>query len=105
MAHDILFLIAYVSFSVYGLMKLKTGLLGFNWPFALGFASYAIGFVIWLKLLRSMDLSVAFPVAAGSLIIATQVAGVLFLNERLTIYRGVGVMLILLGVSVIYGKK
>ena len=105
MAHDIFFLIAYVLFSAYGLMKFKTELIGFNWPFVIGFSSYAIGFVIWIKLLRSNDLSVIFTVASGSLIIATQVTGVLYLSERLTIYKGVGVMLVLLGISVIYNEK
>ena len=66
-----LILLVYATISSYGLYKLKAEEL-LSLPFLIGFGFYGLGMLIWLGILRTTPISVAFPVAAGSLIIATQ---------------------------------
>jgi multidrug transporter EmrE-like cation transporter len=97
-------LLVYVVVSTFGLYMLKRAAEPMSMTFAIGFVSYAIGFLIWLFLLMRMPLSVAFPLAAGGLIVATQVAGVWFLDERITALHTGGVALILAGIVMIYAR-
>lgn len=95
---DTLLLLAYISISVFGLFQVKVAEQLFSWQFALGIFAYGSGFLIWLGMLSRMPLSVAFPIAAGGLIAATQVVGYLFLKESMAIHHLLGVSLILSGV-------
>ncbi len=94
----------YVAISSFGLYKLKSasGLLSLD--FAIGFASYGLGFLVWFYVLTRMPLSIAFPIAAGSLIVATQFVGQAFLGERIEPVHAGGIALILVGIVLIHFK-
>ena len=88
--------------SSFGLFKLKSAS-GIPSPdFWLGFALYGFGFFIWYYVLTRLPLSVAFPIAAGSLVIATQVVGYLFLGETIHLAHAGGVALIAIGIFLIF---
>jgi len=97
-----LLLVAYVTVSSSGLytLKIANGTIGLN--FLIGLAFYGVGFLMWYGLLTRMPLSVAFPLAAGSLVIATQIVGSLFLNETLSLTHVGGIALITAGIAVIF---
>jgi multidrug transporter EmrE-like cation transporter len=54
---------------------------------------------VWLVILRMYPLSIAFPLAAGSLVIGTQLVGWLLLGEGLTAHKLIGCALILAGLA------
>ena len=97
-------LLVYVVVSTFGLYMLKRAAEPMSMTFAIGFVAYAIGFLFWLYLLMRMPLSIAFPLAAGGLVVATQVAGVWFLDERISALHAAGVVLILVGIVMIYAR-
>jgi len=100
---QLLLLALYVSVSVAGLtlMKLRSELTDItSW---IGFALYGAGFGLWLLFLKRVPLSKAFPVAAGSLIIGTQVCGWYFLNEEISRTQVLGIGLMLAAVVLIFG--
>lgn len=99
---DTLFFTIYVAISAFGLYKLKQSPDVLSKGFAIGFACYASGFLLWILILRRLPLSVAFPVAAGSLVLATQMLGWWFLGESFDARQLTGVVLVVLGVSLIY---
>lgn len=98
----ILTIILYVSISAYGLYKLKASSQILSFEFFVGAFFYGAGFLIWIVILRLYPLSVAFPVAAGSLVIATQFFGAYLLKEPLTLLHLTGVGFILAGVTIIF---
>ncbi|MFK8017496.1 MAG: hypothetical protein AB8G17_18880 [Gammaproteobacteria bacterium] len=100
----LLLLVAYVLLSVFGLYWLKAAPTVISLPFAGGFAAYAAGFGIWLYMLMRLPLSVIFPIAAGSLIVGTQVVGLFFLDEKISPTHWVGVVLVLAGIGLIYAR-
>ncbi|MEE2690919.1 MAG: hypothetical protein VX640_05180 [Pseudomonadota bacterium] len=96
----------YVLVSVSGLTLIKSAEQMVSAPFAAGMALYGGGFLIWIFIiLRSLPLSVAFPVAAGALIVGTQIGGVLYLKEQVQITHIAGVLLIMLGIALIFLDK
>jgi len=101
----IAFLLAYVVISVAGLTLLKSQSEILSVRFVLGFLLYGLGFVMWYILLRMMPLSVAFPIAAGSLIAATQLAGAVFLDERLGAAHLFGIAVIIAGVVLVFAQQ
>ncbi len=94
----------YTLISAFGLYKIKAadGVQDiFLW---LGAAAYGTGFLIWMLILRKYDLSIAFPIAAGSLIITTQAVSYLFLKETLSTTHLVGVALIIAGITIVFAR-
>lgn len=73
--------------------------------FVFGSILYLLGFVMWLLILKSNSLSVAFPLAASALLIGTQIVGFYLLGENLTLWKIVGIVLIVIGISLIYIEK
>jgi len=95
-------LLGYTLLSVAGmaLIKAAPALLSPRW--LAGFALYVAGFIVWIGvILRLMPLSQAFPIAAGALMLGTQLAGWLVLKERLTPAHLAGAALIAVGVAVV----
>jgi len=97
----LLVFIAYVLLSAYGLYKLKVSSSYIDPGFALGVGLYGAGFVVWLYLLKSNPLSYIFPVAAGSLILATSILGIVNLNEAVSAAKVSGIILIIVGISLL----
>lgn len=87
----------YAVISSFGLYKIKTSGMALNMDLILGGIFYFSGFIIWLVILKLNPLSNAFPIAAGALIIATQIIGFFFLSEQVNIGKLIGIILIILG--------
>jgi len=97
-------IIIYTLVGTFGLYKIKTAIGLHDVVLWIGAAAYGTSFLIWLLILRKYDLSVAFPIAAGSLIIGTQAAGYLFLGETLSTTHMVGVALIIAGITIVFAR-
>ena len=109
----ICYLAIYAVISALGLALLKmalsanadgnAGVLGLlrNWRFIVGFFLYGTGFVMWMFLLQRHDLTLVFPMAAGSLFVAVGILGIFLLHEPLNIGRVAGMAIILVGVSLL----
>jgi uncharacterized membrane protein len=80
-------------------INLQTGLGLFkNSEFVIGFMLYLVGFVYWFIILHKFNLSLAFPVAATSLMIMTTLLSVFCLGEHLISYNWLGLMLMVIGI-------
>jgi multidrug transporter EmrE-like cation transporter len=94
--------------SSYGLFQIKNAGGGyFGFPFLFGLFCYGAGFVIWIIILKLNPLSTAFPIAASSLIIATQLVGYFALGEKFSSLKLVAILLVLSGIVLFYldGRK
>ena len=70
----------------------------FSSPFLwLGLFSVLLTFILWSSLLSKVDLSVAVPVCSFSYILVP-LAAMFFLHEKVSLFRWLGVLFILLGV-------
>ncbi len=96
-------LAAYVLLSLSGLYGMKRAESLFAMQFAVGLALYVLGFGVWLVMLRLYPLSLAFPLAAGSLVVGTQILGWWFLSEHVAVHRVVGVLFIISGLAILAG--
>ena len=96
-----LIFVAYISVSLLGLYKLKASVFGFNLAYISGMAFYVAGFFLWLLVLRWYPLSIAFPLAAGALIVGSQLVGIMLLSEKYDAFSVLGVSLILLGIAIL----
>lgn len=95
-------LVSYAVISVAGMVLLKGADSVVSIKSAIGFALYLAGFLMWTGvILRVMPLSQAFPMAAGSLMLGTQLAGWLLLKERIGLLQLTGAALILAGVIIV----
>lgn len=105
MAINVSLLLAYVLASTAGLVLMKRGMGGAGYlslPFVGGLGLYLAGFVLWMLMIYRLPLSIVFPVTAGALIVATQVAGVVWLGEKMQGLHIAGAALILAGLGVMY---
>ena len=66
----------------------------------LGFGLYFCGFLIWLTILKDIDLGRAFPMTAV-IYVSTLAAAVLLFHERLNVTRIAGVLVIAVGVALL----
>jgi len=80
------------------------GLLVVEWRFWCGVFLYGAGFFIWLALLRTHELSVIFPAAAGSLVVVTALLGHYWLGESFSPRIVVGLILIVSGIWLVTSK-
>lgn len=69
--------------------------------FLAGFILYLSGFLIWLYILSSNDLSLVFPIASGVLYVGLLMGSVLWLHEGVGLVRITGVFLILAGIILV----
>ena len=92
----------YAALSTYGLYKIKAAPEILHPGFLVGFSAYAAGFLVWLYILRTTPLSLAFPVAAGTLILCTSLVGVLVLSERAHPLKLAGIALIVVGIVALF---
>jgi uncharacterized membrane protein len=65
-----------------------------------GLAMYGFATVLWLYILSKVPLSVAYPIQSLAYVIAVFGAHFIF-NETLTVYKIIGCLLIMIGVSLI----
>ncbi len=100
-AFRVVLLFVYISLSTFGLYHLKQAALG-SLAFVIGFIAYGVGFLLWMVILRTLPLSIAFPSAAGGLIVATQLTGRFVLDETLSTTQNAGVLLVFVAVVLLY---
>ncbi len=65
-----------------------------------GLATVVMVFIIWSSVLSKIDLSVAVPVASFSYIFVP-IASAIFLNEKITLLRWLGILFIIAGVILV----
>jgi multidrug transporter EmrE-like cation transporter len=103
---DLVLLAAYVALSVAGLHLLKSSAGAFLCAtFALGLSCYGAGFLLWYLLLTKLPLSVAFPLAAGALMVGSQVVGHVMFGEVLGPRHLLGVLLTVIGLALIFPRQ
>jgi len=67
---------------------------------AAGVAAMAVGFFLWLGLLKKFDLSFLYPFEGLNNVVVTCAAAI-FLKEKITLNLGVGVALICAGILLV----
>ena len=92
-----LIFVVYISVSLLGLFQLKSAEVGVNFQYLAGMLLYIASFFLWMVVIRWYPLSIAFPLAAGTIIVGTQVLGALLLSERFDVVSLVAVSFILVG--------
>ena len=100
----LLFLV-YISTSCVGLYLIKAASGWKSTVFFTGVALYVIGAGMWMGILRLMPLSFAFPIAAGSLVIATMLTGTILLKETVTTWQVGGALMIIMGIALIASNR
>lgn len=98
----VLVTVVYAAISAYGLYLIKDAPTLVSTRALIGGLLYGGGFCVWLAMLRVFPLSVAFPVAAGSLIVATHVIARIFLAETVSATQTFGVGMILVGIFLVF---
>lgn len=105
----ILFII-YVILSSSGLVLFKLGttgnginILGFviTLKMILGIFCYGLSFILWLYIISKLNLTFAMPLSVAIINTLVVVESCIFLNEKITIGQGVGIFMIILGVTLI----
>jgi multidrug transporter EmrE-like cation transporter len=94
----------YAAVSAYGLYLIKDASTLLSLRAGIGAVLYGGGFCIWIAMLRLFPLSIAFPVAAGSLIIATNLIARFLLGEAVLTSQTIGIALILGGIVLVSVK-
>lgn len=94
-------ILIYVIISCAGLYLIKSAEGWRTSMFVVGLFLYGAGAGIWIVILRLMPLSLAFPIAAGSLVVGTILIGRFFLAEEIAITHAAGAFLIVSGIVLI----
>ena len=68
-----------------------------------GAISFVLNMLFWIQAMKHVPLSLAYPTAATSYVIITPFARYLF-GEAVTVWRVVGILAIVLGVTLLYWK-
>jgi len=97
----ILVIVFYASVSAFGLYLIKDAPTLLSSRAFVGAVFYGSGFCIWIAILRAFPLSIAFPVAAGSLIVATHFIGRFYLAEATSLAQVFGIGMILIGIFLV----
>jgi len=63
-----------------------------------GFASAFIASFFWMAAMTKFDLSHAYPIIVGGLALVTSIIAIAFLKEPISMYKMLGILLIILGV-------
>lgn len=114
MGPQIIGLLIYVCLSAAGLTLIKIGLnkqgtllldkngftLAFSWLLVLGMVLYILSFLTSLIVMKSMNLSVYYPLSAGLIYVAICVLSFVVLKEKIGVYQLIGMSIILVGIIV-----
>lgn len=68
-----------------------------SWPLWAGVVIFILNFFVWIAILYKVDLSIAMPVGSTSYIFIP-LAAMLFLHERVSLFRWIGIGAIVLGI-------
>lgn len=75
-----------------------------SWLVWLGILVFILNFFIWIVILYRIDLSIAMPVGSTSYFFVP-LAAVLFLHEEVSLFRWLGIVLIILGIHLVSQSK
>lgn len=100
----VLLLAVYVGISCGGLFLMKAAPVWLSVQFSFGFLLYALGACLWLVILRTYPLSIAFPAASGALMVGTMLIGAFWLGERIGVGQIAGALLIFAGIVLLVPK-
>jgi len=70
-----------------------------NWQFACGIALFAANVIFYFLALRSLPLSIAYPVMVAMSFLIINTYALLSLREPITLIQGIGYVLIVLGLA------
>jgi len=71
----------------------------------LGIVSIGVSIIMWVMALSSLQISQAYPVAVGLNFLVVLIMALIFLNEKMTFGKAIGVLLILISVFLISRSK
>lgn len=107
----VIYIVAYLIFTVGGLIFIKLGATGasvafakstfnisFNINIILGLIMYLLSFLLYVVLLRKFDLSYIVPLTTSITYIATVICGFFIFKEKITPLTGVAIVIILIGI-------
>ena len=69
-----------------------------EWKFLFALALYAAATFLWMKILKQMPLSTAYPLAMGSTIAITFIAGMIIYREPFSALKAAGTGLIIIAI-------
>jgi multidrug transporter EmrE-like cation transporter len=69
-----------------------------EWKFLLALIVYAAATFLWMKILKQMPLSTAYPLAMGSTIAITFIAGLIIYREPFSALKATGTGLIIIAI-------
>ena len=69
-----------------------------EWKFLLALVLYAAATFLWIKILKQMPLSTAYPLAMGSTIAITFIAGLIIYREPFSALKATGTSLIIIAI-------
>lgn len=115
---NIILFILYVLLSSSGLILFKLGslnpninigLLGLNFTISIksiiGILCYGVSFILWMIIVSRMNLTVAMPLSVAIVNTLVVLGSCIFLKEKITLVQGIGIFIIIFGVSLISVKK
>lgn len=68
---------------------------------AAGIGLYVASFLLWLTIVTKMPLTYAYPMSVGITLLATSLLAIFFLAETISLFRLIGMAMILLGVVIV----
>ncbi len=100
-----LLLSVYICMSTLGLVGMKTAGSFFAAKFIGSALLYLLAACMWVSILRSFPLSLAFPIASSGIIVATSIVGALYLHEEQSVSRLAGLVLMIVGIILVSQVK
>ena len=76
-----------------------------NWPFWVGLVLYGVAFLVYAAALTSLPINVAHPILTSGAVAAVAVGSVIFFRESLPATTVAGIVLVILGVTLISLKS
>ena len=71
----------------------------------LGLVCYGCSFILWMLIVSKMNLTIAMPLSVALVNTLVLVESCVFLKEKITLLQGIGIFIIIFGVSLISIKK
>lgn len=115
---NIILFIVYVILSSSGLVLFKLGVnnpnihfslfglsISFSIKMLIGIICYGLSFLLWLYLVSKLNLTIAMPLSVALVNTLVVIESCVFLNEKITFIQGIGIFVIILGVSLIGWRK
>ena len=115
---NVILFITYVLLSSSGLILFKLGslnpnidlnIIGLSISISLksiiGILCYGISFILWMIIVSRMNLTIAMPLSVAIVNTLVVVGSCLILKERITTTQTLGIIIIIIGVSLIGIKK